>query len=268
MSHGEVQRLVFTYHKSGTSLFHHVMNKLGAAFGLRVVTQYGLIRLIDPTADIVLIAHSLIEALPGRPFRAIRLVRDPRDIWVSGYLYHRNTNEGWCTNTNFDATPPITYPRVDFSFQYRSEVWKRDYLAGLDGKSYQQNLLERDRAAGLAFELARYTAQTLEAMRAWHWSSPAILDVKLEAIAADYDGVMRTILRHLGFAEAGLETAVAIAATEDVRRMDDAAIAARPQIQSRSLSKWRSLLSSDQVAAFEHRYGDLIVALGYDRATV
>lgn len=257
------QRLVFSYHKTGTSLFLAVMNKVGERLGLRVVTQYGLVTQIDPDADIVLLAHSLIEALPARPFRAIRVVRDPRDIWVSGYLYHQHAAEGWCVNTDFDPTPPIEFPRVALSFRHQPESWKRAYLAGLGGKSYQQNLLDRDQAGGLAFELARYTGATLDTMRAWNWSSPMILDVKMETISSDYDGAMRAIFRHLGFAPAEVEAAVAVAATEDVKRMSDAALATRPQVHSRTLSKWRDILSTAQISAFEARYGDVIARLGY-----
>jgi hypothetical protein len=257
------QRLVFSYHKTGTSLFLAVMNKVAERLGLRVVTQYGLVTQIDPDADIVLLAHSLIEALPTRPFRAIRVVRDPRDIWVSGYLYHRRTGEGWCVNTDFDPTPPIDYPRVDFSFQHQPEAWKRAYLAGLNGKSYQQNLLDRDQADGLAFELAGYTGCTLEAMRGWRWPPLAVPDIKLETIMSGYDAAMQGIFRHLGFAPAEVEAAVEMAASEDMGRMGDDGIAARPQIHSRSVSKWRDVLSAVQVAEFEASYSDVITRLGY-----
>ena len=151
------QILIFSYHKTGTTLFDRVMRKLAERFGLSVTVQYGMAHHIDSHADIVLLPHSLSGFALARPYRGVRVIRDPRDIWVSGYLYHCRTNEGWCVNTNFNPTPPITYPRVDFSLQHRPERWKRNWLARLNGKSYQQNLRERDRAAGLDFELAGYT---------------------------------------------------------------------------------------------------------------
>jgi hypothetical protein len=46
--------------------------------------------------------------------------------------------------------------------------------------------------------------------------------------------------------------------------MDEAAIARRPQIHSRVISKWREVLSADQVAGFEEAYGELISGLGYE----
>ena len=258
------QIFVFSYHKSGTELFNNIMAKLARRLGLRVATCVGKVWAIDSTADIVLVWHSLLGCQLSRPFRAIRVVRDPRDIWLSGYLYHRHCNEPWCTNTNFDTTPPIAFPRVPIACNHRPERWKRNYLASLGGKSYQQNLLDRDRDAGLAFELAHYAGSTMQDIRAWSLSSDNVIDVKLETIAQDFDGCMRTIFRHLGFGGSDLETAIEIAASEDIARMDDASIAANPHIHSREISKWRGVLSPEQVETFEHSYHDIVTRLGYE----
>ena len=258
------QILVFTYHKTGTVLAEQIMRAVGERFGLSVALHYGLVERLDPAPDIVLLAHSLVGAdFAARPFRAIRIVRDPRDIWVSGYLYHRRYPEIWCVNTDFDPTPPITYPRVDYSFQHYPESWKQAYLAWLRGRSYQRNLLERDQEAGLAFELAGYTGCTLDAMRGWRLATADLLDVQLEAVSRDFDGTLRAIFRHLGFSEGENEEAIALAAPHDITRMSDEAVARNPHIHSRTISKWRDFLSAAQLGEFEQRYGDLIVNLGY-----
>ncbi len=260
------QMLVFSYHKSGTTLFLRVMTHVAEALGLSLSNHYGMALKIDPAPDIVLLPHSLLGFELTRPFRAVRVVRDPRDIWVSSYMYHLLGYEAWCSNTDFDPVPPIGYPRVDFSVRHRSERWKRTYLAGLGGKSYQQNLLERNRNDGLRFELERYTDWTLEAMRAWRLRTPALLEVKLEAIVQDFDRCMLGIFRHLGFTEAECKVALQVAASQDIARMADTDIMANQHIHSREISKWRSVLSIDQVAEFERRHGDLIASLGYTPA--
>src|ERR1700690_1334345 len=93
------QLICFSYHKSGTSLLLHVMTKVGASLGLSVVNHYGMVERLDPEPDIVLLPHSLLRCRLDRPYRPITLIRDPRDIWVSGYLYHLHCDEGWCRNT-------------------------------------------------------------------------------------------------------------------------------------------------------------------------
>jgi transposase-like protein len=240
------------------------MRAVAARFGLSVSLHYGWVEKVDPADDIVLLAHSLVGPdFAARSFRAIRAVRDPRDIWVSAYLYHRHCSEDWCTNTNFDPSAPIIYPRVDYSFEHYLESWKRAYLARLGGRSYQCNLLDRDREAGLAFELAGYTGCTLDAMCGWRLAAPDLLPVQLEAVMRDFDGTLGAIFRHLGFSQDECEEAVALARPHDIARMSDAAIARHPHIHSRTLSKWRDFLSSGQLSAFEQRYGGLITDLGY-----
>ena len=260
------QILVFSYHKSGTTLLDQVMRKLAERLGLTVQVQYGMAYHINRDADIVLLPHSLLGFEIARPFRAVRIIRDPRDIWVSSYLYHLRTSEGWCTNTNFDPTPPISYPRVDFSMLHRPERWKRRWLSRLSGKSYQENLRDRDFEASLMFELEGYTGCTLEAMRAWR-APTGVLDVKLEDIAKDFDSAMAEVFRHLGLTETECELGCQVAAQEDVQRMDDAAIAANPHIYSRTLSKWRDTLPEGLIRRFEKQHGDLLRSMGYVLST-
>lgn len=258
------QILVFTYHKTGTVLFEKVMRAVAARFGLTVAVHFGWIEKVDPAKDIVLLGHSLVgRDFAARPFRAIRVVRDPRDIWVSGYLYHRRCREEWCTNTNFDASAPVTYPRVDYSFEHCPESWKRAYLARLGGKSYQDNLLELDRKAGLAFELAGYAGRTLDTMRGWTLATPDLLQVQLEDVMCDFDGALGAIFKHVGFNDGECAQAVELARPHDVARMSDEAVAANRHIHSRSISKWRDFVPAAEIDEFERGYGDLIAGLGY-----
>lgn len=298
------QFVVCTYHKTGTVLFHSIMTAVAAHFGLRFGEYFGQVEKTDPALDIVLLAHSLVGPnLASRPYRAIRVVRDPREIWVSSYLYHLRCREAWCTNTRFDPAPPISYPQVDYSFQHYPEAWKQQYLAWLGNRSYQQNLRERDRDSGLAFELEGYSGRTLEAIRGWQLSagrslvSPQtakqhlqdcqqaipepsagqrprtasragerhddLLLVQLEAVQADFDGAFAAIFDHFGFSNSESAKAIELARVHDIARMSDTKVAENPHIHSRTVSKWREFLSPGQVRAFERRYGDIIVSLGY-----
>jgi hypothetical protein len=266
MSRVAPQLIVFSYHKSGTSLFLHVMTKVSRRLGLTLLNRYGMVDRLDLEPDVILLPHSLLRAPLDRPYRAIRLIRDPRDIWVSGYLYHLRCEEEWCRNTNLDPTPPIGWPKVDYSVAHWPEDWKRRYLERLGGQSYQQNLLNRSVADGLDFELEGYTGCTLATMREWKLNGADALDVKLEDVMADFDGAMLRIFDHFGFTADQGRAALDVARSEDVRRMDDAAIGERPQIQSRTISKWRNVLPAAQIARFEECYGDLIRTLGYQPA--
>ena len=260
------QIIVFTYHKAGTTLFENILGRISRAYSIPMAKFYGMQPFAPPAPPMIMMIHALLRALPDRPFRAIRTIRDPRDIWVSGYLYHRHCDEPWCRSTDFAETPPIVFPRVPAAFHHRRERWKRDYLRSLGGRSYQQNLLHLDRDAGLAFELDRYIGAILESMREWPHCDSQILNVSMEKIFSNFDGTMRDVLRHFGFPELHMSDLLRIIWPEDVRRMTESVLSANTHIHGRSPSKWREFLNADQIAEIEHRYGDVIVKLGYELA--
>ncbi|NGM20512.1 hypothetical protein G3576_10840 [Roseomonas stagni] len=260
----DLPRFIFCNHKVGTKLSTQLATLVAPLLGWKRKGVRGLVHRVEPGADLVVFAHSLIGFdLAAMPHRGIRLVRDPRDVWLSGYLYHRHCREAWCLASPPDnPVEPILFPLVPYSQQHRPEAWKRDYLAALGGRSYQDNLLALDREAGLAFEETRYAAWTLEAMADWR-PAPGTIDIRMEDIAADFDGTMARMFRHLGVPDAMIGPCVEASRAADVARMDDAQLAANPHIHGRQLSKWRSMLTAAEVARFEARHGDAIRSLGY-----
>jgi hypothetical protein len=257
-----MQRLVFCYHKTGTVLFGNVLRLACARLGLSFQERFGFAASVEGGADVVLLAHGLLGALPAGPFRAVRVVRDPRDVWVSGYLYHLHCREPWCVNEAVAPNAAIRFPQVPMAFVHRRERWKRDWLARLEGRSYQANLRARGREAGLDFELAGYAGATLEDMAEWRFGS-VVPDVRLEEVAADFDGAWARVFAMLGFDERAIPGLVGLAAAEDVGRMSDAAVAARPHIHGRAISKWRGVLSPAQARGFAQRHDALLAGLRY-----
>lgn len=69
------------------------MHKVAERLGRSIRVQYGMAYDIDRDTDIVLLPHSLLGFALSRNYRAVRVIRDPRDIWVSSYLHHRHTTE-------------------------------------------------------------------------------------------------------------------------------------------------------------------------------
>ncbi len=104
------------------------MTKVSQRLGLTLANHFGLAERIPPDPDVLLLPHSLLSQTAGpicevvKPCRAIRMIRDPRDIWVSGYLYHQHCKEKWCTNADIDPASPILWPQVDHSFVHRPEA--------------------------------------------------------------------------------------------------------------------------------------------------
>ncbi len=136
----EVPIFIFGYHKCGTKLLGKIFSSLCLRFGWKYVSVPGVTDKI-PRADLVFFLHSQVdyEKLPEN-FIGIHMVRDPRDVIVSGYLYHKRTTEAWCISKNFQTSAPIKYPQIPNSQMYRTEAWKIDYIKKLNGMSYQEKI--------------------------------------------------------------------------------------------------------------------------------
>jgi hypothetical protein len=215
--------------------------------------------------DLILFPHSLVDLSEVEvPFVGVHVVRDPRDVIVSGYLYHRRCEEAWCVNRDLNATEPILFPRVPWSQEHRSERWKREYLRSLDGKSYQQNLLGRNQTDGLLFEMEHCGRWTIESMMDWDYGHPSVLEIRFEDIMSNYDGTFRSVFQYIGLSGTRLEQAIGIAASEDLNRMTPREIQSNPHISSRRTSKWQLYFEDVHRRRFDQLFGDALVRLGYE----
>lgn len=257
-------RYLFCYHKSGTVLMSKLFARVAPMLGWPLTSHLGLVSTRPVQHGVHLFMHSLLGFnLQQIAHRGVRIIRDPRDIWLSGYLYHKRCREGWCTNVPDPTRSPIAFPNVPYSQQHKSEEWKRAYLAGLCGKSYQRNLLERSLEEGLRFEAERYAEWTTEAMSQWVPTDHTI-DIRLEDFSVDYDATLRRLFLHLGVATTEMGCVVEACSAENVQRMSAGAIRANRHIHSRAISKWREMIPEAILGPFEARHEALIRHLGYE----
>jgi len=262
----EIPICVFSHHKVGTVLCLDVFDQLAAKMGWSFASMPGKHTELPEDADVVVFQHSLIEVERlDQPFLGVHFVRDPRDVIVSGYLFHCRTDEEWCVNTDLRTDPPIKHPRVPLSQEHRSEEWKAAYLRSLQGRSYQQNLLDRTTHDGLFFEMDHYGAWTLESLDAWAYGSrKEILEVRFEDISHDFDRLFTRIFEHLGFAGRALDDAMAVARRFDLSRKSRQEIDDMKHVTSRESTRWRSYFDEAHVATFMERHASLLDKLGYD----
>ena len=97
--------LIGTYHKTGTvwmeQVFMHLCRRLAIAF-----TGTNLRREpIEPTPGIYLDDHSAFpESLLNAAHVGFRMIRDPRDVIISGAHYHARANEAWLHEIRTDGS--------------------------------------------------------------------------------------------------------------------------------------------------------------------
>lgn len=259
-------RLVCTYHKTGTMLFLRLMREVCQAAGWRVASRLGRVDHIPERLDVALLPHSTLDwSCLDRPTRIVHVVRDPRDVWVSGYLYHLRCTERWCRSVPpmHPADADLVHPLVPHAIAHRPVAFKRAYLDALGGRSYQAVLHDLDAEDGLAFELRHYAGWTIEAMLDWPWGQrDDVLEVRFEAMMSHFDETLERVLAHL---EVPITPELwARCTAHDLGRKSAAELETDPHVFSRATSRWRDCFTPRVASDFAARFPDAVQRLGYD----
>jgi hypothetical protein len=159
-------RAFFGRHKSASTWARNIIHEAAAVLDLKITTVHveeqwagyptlgDMVR--DQKPDILIMTRPFrkdIETLP--PMKAVHLIRDPRDIIVSGYFSHRNS-----------------HPEV-----FGGVAWP-ELIA------HRKRLLELDKEAGLAEEI-EFSHLFLEPMASWDYNDPSILEVRMEEMITE-----------------------------------------------------------------------------------
>ncbi|SDZ42651.1 Sulfotransferase domain-containing protein [Jannaschia faecimaris] len=241
---------VGTHHKTGTlwmrAVFRALADRLGV--GLHVVFPASGEKLI-PAADRVFLVQwssAFPQAVLDRPdARILHIVRDPRNVLLSGMRYHLSASEG-------------------------GEEFLHSARADLDGTTYQQHLNALpDETARLIFEMDEKHAETLEAMLTWDYERPNTIEVRYEDLMTDTEGrAFREHLRNLGLPEPEVDLGVQLF-WENALFGGLSDPVARPgrikaHVTGTATRDWRSSLPREVARIYADRYGAALVRLGYE----
>lgn len=229
--------LVGTFHKTGTVLMAAILRDVAAEFGLSLWKPRGPAAEDPPPAwDLCFHAHSRWppELLRSVPHRGAIVIRDPRDVVISGAYYHATATEPW-----------LHRPRE-----------------ALGGRTYAEaiNALP-DMQSRFRFEMEHAGRHTIRSMLRAVSAYPGFLVLRYESLAADEIlAAFRSLFAHLGFGGEALERCLAIA-----RRHSLFAGAKRRSrhVRNGAPEQWRSEFTPDTLAAFNALHPGTVERLGY-----
>jgi hypothetical protein len=167
--------------------------------------------------------------------RISHLIRDPRDVVVSGYHYHLRTDESW-----------VHEPKERYG-----------------DRSYQDYLRSIDQHAGLMAEIERSARSTLAEMAAWPYLQPGVLELRYEDMVENEVETFTRLFRFYGFTATAVDRGLAIV-RQFSRRHGPPAGETDPHVRSGQPGEWRQALGPDHVERFKELTGDLVVRLGYE----
>ena len=226
--------LIGTHHKPGTVWLQSIFKAICAQYSLRFFsgTQDRL-----PADWQVFFDHGSdfdLARVPV-PFRGLHMIRDPRDVIVSGCFYHQTSRERW-----------LHEPR-----------------ATLGGRTYQEVINGYSRLEDrMLFEMDQAGAVTIDRMSRWDYSHPCFFELRYEDLIADVDLMLfHRAFVFLGFPPAMLPTLLEIAYGESLfserRHRSD-------HIRSGDAHQWPPYFTRRLRERFQQRFGDVLVRLGYE----
>jgi hypothetical protein len=178
-------------------------------------------------------------------FRISRFIRDPRDLIVSGYFYHRRGAEEWTT---------IEGPtEADWSFA-NGVVPEAMRGLGVSFAGHLQSLSEED---GLLAEM-EFRGRHLESMDRWPDEHPQILTIRYEDVLGREVEVFRTILAFYGVSSLQRWLGAVFAERYSLGRRR-----ADPHVRNPASGQWRRHFTDRVRTEFDQRYSGLVGRLGY-----
>ncbi|HEX3943272.1 MAG TPA: hypothetical protein VHW69_04220 [Rhizomicrobium sp.] len=240
--------VVMTHHKTGTKWMELTFGGIASELGLRCHRMPGKGQhTLDVSAPCILMDRQSRwfrrppEWLASTPDdRFLHLIRDPRDVVISGMYFHCRASEGW-----------LHVPRDEFG-----------------GMTYQEkiNSFSDDRSR-LLFEMDNRAAGTIQRMVAWDYGRPECFECRYEDLVEDTSTSQFTkILLHLGFANEELETCR--------QQFWKLALFSRSSdtenglhVRSGRKQQWQEIFDQSLGLEFLQRFPDALTRLGYEQDT-
>lgn len=234
---GEVRFLYHaSHHKCGTHWFRRILSQIAQHYEMPWHNaQPGV---SPPSKGIFFDQQSRLDPSCWSQFRGSHMIRDPRDVVISGYFYHLWTNEAW-----------VHEPKPE-----------------LDGRSYQQHLQSLNKEQGLMAEIDK-SQFVFRNMRAWDYRNPAIRELKYEVLFSEPEPHFQSLFEHYGFHDRAGQVALAIAQRSDFRSVSGRTpglVVEKTVTRSGVPGQWRNEFTPRVTQYFKEATGDLLQVLGYE----
>jgi hypothetical protein len=227
--------LIGTHHKTGTNWFINIFREICKCGKLAFFA--GDQDTLPTENDVFLQDHSYFTLNDlGKPFKGIHIIRDPRDVIISGCFYHQKSYEPWlhCRSKRFSG---MTYSE------------KINSYSSLEDK--------------IVFEMENAGSSTINDMRKWNYFDKHFYELKYEDLIADQDlFLFHEIFVFLGFTGYSLPVCLEIAYKNS---LFSGQLRKNSHIRSGKANQWQSFFTSRHKKRFVQLFDDTLVTFGYEK---
>jgi len=230
------------YHRCMSLLFEKFLIHCSEIFGTPLRINGQSERANGPRP--ILLFNQGAGPVPTDPsVRGTHIIRDPRDLIASAYLYHLRTKEEWCCK----PAPANTDLPAD--------------------RSYQQHLRGLNQEDGLIYELHHVSGAMIERMLSWDYSDPRFLELRFEEVVGNEVQTFEKVLSWYGVSseDAGnVARYLEFLAYRHIGKKQGRDPSSASHIGGGSpIGRWKTISSDRVLAAFDERFPNALPALGY-----
>ena len=175
--------------------------------------------------------------------KASLFLRDPRDLVVSAYYYHKRGAERWTTHIRDIGNPEMKSPNINFPKRFMKK-----------GESLSEclNRLSFEDGMQMAIEIRYYHFQELEKWLKYSSKYPNLITLTYDEILADDVGSFDRLAHHYGFEDHEREIWISLAEKFSRRNFSTS------HIRNPSSGQWEKEFMKSHKDYFQTHYSELI----------
>lgn len=245
-----------SHHKVGTVWFKNVLSAICNYYGLSFSDISKVLNNLE--ADVIFDDHAKVDLHRlNRSYLGSHMIRDLRDMVISGYHYHLWTGEEWANTRISELGSEI------------ADYWPLLPVNDIQDKTYKEYLNSLDKEDGMIAEIQRASSTDFKDIIDWNYQDKSIFNFKYEDIMLDEEGVFSKIFRHYGFHDKAVEKCVEIAMQFSFKRQSSSksgsSVSEKSHLRSGKLNQWRDEFSPKHIEYFKELHGQDLINLGYEK---